>query len=44
MILNDHLGQTTVIKLLDMKRNNALNIELFQFTVPEGVDVIDSRQ
>ncbi len=44
MILLDHLGQTTVIKLLDMKRNNALNIELFQFTVPEGVDVIDSRQ
>jgi outer membrane lipoprotein carrier protein len=44
MILLDHLGQTTVIKLLDMKRNMALNIELFQFTVPEGVDVIDSRQ
>jgi outer membrane lipoprotein carrier protein len=44
MILLDHLGQTTVIKLLDMKRNTALNIELFQFTVPEGVDVIDSRQ
>jgi outer membrane lipoprotein carrier protein len=44
MILLDHLGQTTVIKLLDMKRNNVLNIELFQFTVPEDVDVIDSRQ
>jgi len=44
MILLDHLGQTTLIKLLDMKRNTALNIELFQFTVPEGVDVIDSRQ
>lgn len=44
MILFDNLGQTTQIKLLDMKRNNKLNIELFQFTVPEGVDVIDSRQ
>jgi outer membrane lipoprotein carrier protein len=44
MILLDHLGQTSVIKLLDTKRNNALNIELFQFTVPEGIDVIDSRQ
>jgi outer membrane lipoprotein carrier protein len=44
MILFDSLGQTTQIKLLDMKRNNALNIELFNFTVPEGVDVIDSRQ
>ncbi len=44
MILFDSLGQTTQIKLLDVKRNNALNIELFQFTVPEGVDVFDSRQ
>jgi len=44
MILFDNLGKTTQIKLLDLKRNNALNIELFQFTVPEGVDVIDSRQ
>ena len=44
MILFDSLGQITQIKLLDMKRNNALDIDLFQFTVPEGVDVFDSRQ
>lgn len=44
MILFDNLGKTTQIKFLDMKRNNTLNIELFQFTVPAGVDVIDSRQ
>ncbi len=44
MILFDNLGQTTQIKLLDTKRNNPLNIELFQFSIPEGVDVIDTRQ
>ncbi len=44
MILFDSLGQITQIKLLDAKRNTTLNIELFQFTVPDGVDVIDSRE
>ena len=44
MIMFDSLGQTTQIVLLDTKRNNSLDIELFQFTPPTGVDVIDSRQ
>ena len=44
MILFDSLGQTTQIVLLDIERNNTLDIELFQFTPPAGVDVIDSRQ
>ena len=44
MIMFDSLGQTTQIVLLDIERNNTLDIELFQFTPPAGVDVIDSRQ
>ncbi len=44
MILFDALGQTTQITLVDIKRNSELDIELFRFTPPEGVDVIDSRQ
>jgi outer membrane lipoprotein carrier protein len=44
MILFDNLGQTTQIKLLDIKRNLPMDIGLFQFTAPEGVDVIDSRE
>jgi outer membrane lipoprotein carrier protein len=44
MVLFDNLGQITQIKLLDIKRNTPMELELFQFTPPEGVDVIDSRE
>jgi outer membrane lipoprotein carrier protein len=43
MELYDSMDNKTVIRFLDTKRNTKLNLELFQFTPPEGVDVIDSR-
>ena len=43
MILNDNLGQKNDITFLDPKRNPPLNLELFSFTPPKGVDVIDNR-
>ena len=44
MILFDSLGQITQIELRDLQRNIDLDISVFQFTPPEGVDVIDSRE
>ncbi len=38
--LDDGLGQTTRIQLLDQQRNGALSAKRFQFTPPPGVDVI----
>jgi len=43
MLLLDSLGNQTLIRFLDTKRNTSLKLELFQFTPPEGTDVIDSR-
>ena len=39
----DALGSTTRIRLLDVLRNPELDDSTFQFVVPEGVDVIDTR-
>ena len=44
MILFDALGQVTQIELRNLQRNIDLDIDVFQFTPPEGVDVIDSRE
>ena len=44
MVLLDNLEQKNVISFLDAKRNPSLNLELFTFVPPEGVDVIDNRQ
>lgn len=43
MVLLDNLGQKNVITFLDAKRNPPLNLELFSFVPPKGVDVIDKR-
>lgn len=44
MIIVDNLGQTTRIDFTDVKKNIKLSSALFEFEVPEGVDVIDERQ
>lgn len=43
MLLFDNLGQKNLITFLDTKRNSQLDIQLFDFTPPQGVDVIDER-
>lgn len=42
--LQDNLGQTTLISFHTQQRNPALSAELFVFTPPEGVDIIDGRE
>lgn len=44
MILHDSLGQVTGIKFLNGKFNQTLDSEKFTFLIPEGMDVIDSRE
>ena len=44
MVLLSQLGQNTRILFSDVVRNGSLAPGLFDFTVPEGVDLIDSRQ
>lgn len=44
MLLFNNLGQKHLITFLDKKRNMSLDLELFTFTPPAGVDVIDSRE
>ena len=41
MRLEDGLGQKTTISFLDVKVNPALKKSVFEFVVPDGVDVID---
>jgi len=43
MILNDNLGQTTRIDFKDGIRNDIIESSMFEFQIPEGVDVIDDR-
>ncbi len=44
MILFDNLGQTTRILFKNGKRNDSVDVSMFDFTPPEGVDVIDNRE
>ncbi len=44
MIIADNLGQTTRIDFTEVNKNTILSPELFEFNIPEGVDVIDERQ
>jgi len=44
MVMADNLGQTTRIVFADVKRNIPLANTLFEFTPPEGVDILDSRE
>jgi outer membrane lipoprotein carrier protein len=39
--LEDSFGQLTRLRLLELTRNPQLDAELFEFTVPEGVDVLE---
>tara|TARA_R110002073_G_scaffold186402_1_gene344983 strand:- start:2157 stop:2801 length:645 start_codon:yes stop_codon:yes gene_type:complete len=43
MIIADNLGQTTRIDFDDVNKNTKLAPELFNFEIPDGVDVIDER-
>jgi outer membrane lipoprotein carrier protein len=44
MELFDNLGQKTRIAFQDVRRNPPLEKGLFEFSAPEGVDVVDERQ
>jgi outer membrane lipoprotein carrier protein len=44
LMMADTLGQQTSIQFTDVKTNQGLDKSLFQFTVPEDVDIIDSRE
>ena len=44
MILFDSLGRTTQIVLDNLVRNPELDEATFQFSVPDGIDVIDARE
>jgi outer membrane lipoprotein carrier protein len=44
MIIVDNLGQTTRIDFSNVEKNIKLSSTLFEFEVPEGIDVIDERQ
>ena len=44
MIIADNLGQTTRIDFSDVSKNTTLSADLFDFTPPPDVDVIDERQ
>ncbi|NEZ03866.1 outer membrane lipoprotein chaperone LolA [Wenzhouxiangella sp. XN201] len=39
--LIDSFGQTTRLRLFDLDRNPELSADLFQFSVPEGVDLLE---
>ncbi|NOG59437.1 MAG: outer membrane lipoprotein chaperone LolA [Proteobacteria bacterium] len=44
MIIIDNLGQTTRIDFFDVKKNAKFSASLFEFEIPEGIDVIDERE
>lgn len=44
MVMFDKLGQITKVKFDQAQRNTSLDENLFTFTPPEGVDVIDGRE
>jgi outer membrane lipoprotein carrier protein len=39
--LIDSFGQTTRLRLFDLDRNPELSADLFEFSVPEGVDLLE---
>ncbi|WP_444998149.1 outer membrane lipoprotein chaperone LolA [Aliikangiella sp. IMCC44359] len=44
LLMTDSLGQKTSVKFINAKVNPKLTLDLFIFKVPEGVDVVDSRE
>lgn len=43
MIIVDNLGQTTRIDFSSVKKNTNITSKLFEFEIPDGIDVIDER-
>lgn len=43
MVMEDAYGQRTEIRFTDLVKNADLDAEMFQFTPPEGVDVVGQR-
>ena len=43
MVIKDEVGQKTVISLSNVKKMNKIASDVYEFTVPEGTDVIESR-
>lgn len=43
MIIKDEVGQKTIIRLQEIKKNQGLSADSFSFTAPEGVDVIRNQ-
>ena len=44
MIIADNLGQVTRIDFTDVRKNPEIDSSLFEFDIPEGIDVIDERE
>lgn len=44
LLMADSLGQQTSVKFSRVQVNQKLDVSLFSFVMPEGVDVIDSRE
>lgn len=44
LMMADTLGQQTSIQFSEIKTNQKLEASLFQFTIPDDVDIIDSRE
>ena len=44
MEILDALGDTTRIEMYDVVLDNEFNEKVFEFTIPEGVDLIDARE
>jgi len=44
LLMADTLGQQTSVKFSNIKLNQKLDVSLFSFVIPEGVDVVDSRE
>jgi outer membrane lipoprotein carrier protein len=43
ILLYDTLGQKTIVDFSDIKVNQPLDPDVFNFKIPQGVDVVDSR-
>lgn len=44
LLMSDTLGQKTTVRFSNIKINHEIEPSLFQFIVPEGVDLVDSRE
>ena len=44
LLMADTLGQQTSVKFSNIRINQPVEVSLFSFVIPEGVDVVDSRE